>query len=77
MIRALSQCLVVLLVVLAVQLWQLGMQWCDEGHGLHPAIAFTWATLNMVGVVWISVELFRDHQRRMHAIGSWVMRRFK
>lgn len=48
-----------LLVLFSILLIDLGYQWIEEMHGLHPLIAFPGA---MISVLVALIVLFTEHQ---------------
>ena len=51
--------LATLLLLLCILMIDLGYQWIDEMHGLHPLIAFPGA---IVSAVCALIVLFTEHQ---------------
>lgn len=48
-----------LLVLLSILLIDLGYQWIEQMHGLHPLIAFPVATISILSAL---IVLFTEHQ---------------
>ena len=51
--------LATLLLLLCILLIDLGYQWIDEMHGLHPLVAFPGAIVSALSAL---VVLFAEHQ---------------
>ena len=51
--------LATLLLLLCILLIDLGYQWIDEMHGLHPLVAFPGAIVSALSAL---VVLFTEHQ---------------
>ena len=51
--------LATLLILLCISLINLGYQWIDQMHGLHPLIAFPGAIVSALSAL---VVLFTEHQ---------------
>lgn len=48
-----------LLILLSILLIDLGYQWIEQLHGLHPLIAFPGAIISVLGAL---IVLFTEHQ---------------